>query len=226
VLKKVSIIAVVILVVSAFYFYNSNKDYRRLLGKQLKVSLILHNSDKPLPKFSLLDHNRQLFDNERLKKGWSLLLFIYTHCPDVCPTELLNMSQLKRLMTENKVTNMPTVVAITFDPLRDTPEVLKEYITHFDKDFIGVSGDQAQIDQLIKPFGAYYERVVYDKKGKPVTLKAGDELPKGALEEGYLINHTAWIYLINPEGEIFAGFPSPHKPSEMMQDIKLIMDFF
>jgi protein SCO1/2 len=46
---------------------------------------------------------------------------------------------------------------------------LKEYITHFDKDFIGVSGEQAQIDQLIKPFGAYYERVIYDKKGKPVT---------------------------------------------------------
>jgi protein SCO1/2 len=89
---------------------------------------------------------------------------------------------------------MPTVVAITFDPLRDTPEVLKEYITHFDKDFIGVSGEQAQIDQLIKPFGAYYERVIYDKKGKPVTLKAGEKLPKGSLEKGYVSNHTAWIY--------------------------------
>jgi protein SCO1/2 len=83
-----------------------------------------------------------------LKKGWSLLLFIYTHCPDVCPTELLDMSQLKNLMAKDKTAHMPTVVAITFDPLRDTPEVLKEYITHFDKDFIGVSGEQAQIDQL------------------------------------------------------------------------------
>jgi protein SCO1/2 len=80
--------------------------------------------------------------------------------------------------------------------------------------------------QLIKPFGAYYERVIYDKKGKPVTLKAGEKLPKGSLEKGYVINHTAWIYLMNPKGDIFAGFPSPHKTSEMMQDIKLMMDSF
>ncbi|CAB9543339.1 Cytochrome oxidase biogenesis protein Sco1/SenC/PrrC, thiol-disulfide reductase involved in Cu(I) insertion into CoxII Cu(A) center [Bathymodiolus brooksi thiotrophic gill symbiont] len=225
-MKKVLIAVVIVLVATALYFYNFDKNYRNLLGKQLKASYILHNPDKPLPKFSLLDHNRQLFDNERLKKGWSLLLFIYTHCPDVCPTELLDMSQLKNLMAKDKTAHMPTVVAITFDPLRDTPEVLKEYITHFDKDFIGVSGEQAQIDQLIKPFGAYYERVIYDKKGKPVTLKAGEKLPKGSLEKGYVINHTAWIYLINPKGEIFAGFPSPHKTSEMMQDIKLMMDSF
>jgi len=223
-LKKISITAAVVLVAIALYFYNSDKNYRHLLGKQLKASYILDNPNKPLPKFSLLDHNRQLFDNERLKQGWSLLLFIYTHCPDVCPTELLDMAQLKRLITDDKTMNTPAVVAITFDPLRDTPEVLKEYITHFDKDFIGVSGDQAQIDQLIKSFGAYYERVIYDKKGKSITLKAGDKLPEGALEEGYVINHTAWIYLISPKGEIFAGFPSPHKPNEMMQDIKLIMD--
>jgi protein SCO1/2 len=94
---------------TALYFYNFDKNYRNLLGKQLKASYILHNPDKPLPKFSLLDHNRQLFDNERLKKGWSLLLFIYTHCPDVCPTELLDMSQLKNLMAKDKTAHMPTV---------------------------------------------------------------------------------------------------------------------
>jgi protein SCO1/2 len=88
-LKKVLIAVVIVLVATALYFYNFDKNYRNLLGKQLKASYILHNPDKPLPKFSLLDHNRQLFDNERLKKGWLLLLFIYTHCPDVCPTELL-----------------------------------------------------------------------------------------------------------------------------------------
>ncbi|SMN12744.1 Cytochrome oxidase biogenesis protein Sco1/SenC/PrrC, putative copper metallochaperone [Bathymodiolus heckerae thiotrophic gill symbiont] len=222
--KLLSSIGVVALAIAAFYFATAGKDYQAL-KKQLKVSYILHNPDKPLPEFSLLDHNRQLFDNTHLKEGWSLLLFMYTHCPDICPTELFDMSRLKNLMEEDKTASMPSVVVITFDSLRDTPEVMKEYITHFDKDFIGVSGDQAQIDRLIKPFGAYYERVIYDEKGKPVILKASDELPKDALEKGYIINHTAWIYLINPEGEIFAGFPSPHKPSAMVQDIKLMMDY-
>ena len=104
--------------------------------------------------------------------------------------------------------------------------MLKKYVRYFDKDFIGVSGQQSQIDQLIKPFGAYYERVIYDKNDKPVILKANEKLPKNALKDGYIINHTAWIYLINPEGQIFAGFPTPHKPSEMIKDIKLIMSQF
>jgi protein SCO1/2 len=52
-----------------------------------------------------------------LKDGWTLLLFIYTHCPDVCPTELLDMSTLKKLMLKDKAISTPKVVVITFDPL-------------------------------------------------------------------------------------------------------------
>ncbi|CAC9435301.1 Cytochrome oxidase biogenesis protein Sco1/SenC/PrrC, putative copper metallochaperone [uncultured Gammaproteobacteria bacterium] len=226
-LKKTSIVivAVTIIVVTFFLYGNSNRDYKAL-GSQLKVSHIIYNPNKPLPSFSLVDQDNQLFNNDNLKDGWTLLLFIYTHCPDVCPTELLDMSTLKKLMLKDKAISTPKVVAITFDPLRDTPEVLKEYVRHFDKDFIGVSGEQAQINQLIKPFGAYYERVIYDEEGKSVILKANDKLPESALQDGYVINHTAWIYLINPEGQIFAGFPSPHNPSKMVDDIKLIMNQF
>ena len=101
---------------------------------------------------------------------------------------------------------------MTFDPLRDTPEVMRTYINHFDKEFLGVSGEQAQIDKLIKPFGVYYERVVKDENGKQLILKYSDKLPKNTLKESYIINHTAWIYLMNLEGQIFAGFPTPHKP--------------
>jgi protein SCO1/2 len=54
---------------------------------QLKVSHIIYNPNKPLPSFSLVDQDNQLFNNDNLKDGWTLLLFIYTHCPDVCPTE-------------------------------------------------------------------------------------------------------------------------------------------
>ncbi|WP_369178464.1 SCO family protein [Candidatus Thiodubiliella endoseptemdiera] len=224
--KLLSGIGVVALAVVSFYLVNVDKDYRAILSQQLKVSHIIYNPDKELPKFSLLDYDNQAFNNEHLKGDWSLVLFIYTHCPDICPTELMDMASLKRLMEEDKTAKMPKVVAITFDPLRDTPKVLKTYISYFDKDFIGVSGEQAQIDRLIKPFGAYYERVIVAENGKQTILKASEKLPENALKEGYVINHTAWIYLLNPEGKIFAGFPSPHKPKEMMQDIKLIMGHF
>ncbi len=149
-LKKTSIVivAVTIIVVTFFLYGNSNRDYKAL-GSQLKVSHIIYNPNKPLPSFSLVDQDNQLFNNDNLKDGWTLLLFIYTHCPDVCPTELLDMSTLKKLMLKDKAISTPKVVAITFDPLRDTPEVLKEYVRHFDKDFIGVSGEQHKLTSLL-----------------------------------------------------------------------------
>ncbi|WXT99688.1 MAG: hypothetical protein Ctma_0392 [Catillopecten margaritatus gill symbiont] len=222
--KSILIVVLVGLLATSFYLANFSKDYKSL-GKQLKVSHLIYNPDKPLPPFSLVDHNNNQFDNSSLKGQWNLVLFIYTHCPDVCPTELFDMSRLKQLIIKDKKITAPRVVAITFDPLRDTPEVMKKYITNFDKEFIGVSGEQAQIDKLIKPFGTYYERVIYDEDGKPVILKASDKLPESALKNGYVINHTAWVYLLNPEGQIFAGFPSPHKPSAMAKDIERIVNF-
>ena len=222
--KLFGIISVVLLlIVIAFYALNVNKNYKSLSPK-LAAAHIMHNPDRKLPVFSLLDHNGGVFNNDNLKGDWSLVLFIYTHCPDVCPTELANMSMLKSYLESKQATVIPNVVAITFDPLRDTPKVLKTYVTHFDKDFIGVSGDQKEIDQLVKYFGAYYERVIYDDNDKPITLEKNEPLPINAIERGYIINHTARIYLLSPDGQVLAGFPTPHNVKNMASDIDLIVE--
>ena len=209
----------IIAVIISIYQVNTQKDYSDL-KKQLTASHILHKTDKKLLDFSLIDHNKKTFDNDRLTDQWTVLTFIYTHCPDVCPTALMDMSAIKMALESKQGGVIPEFIAITFDPKRDTPEVLKTYMTYFDKDFIGVSGDQNQIDQLIKPFGAYYERSI-DVDGKTVIIPNGADLPKGV--SNYSINHTAWLYLISPDGEIFAGFPTPHKPKAIAQDISLMM---
>jgi protein SCO1/2 len=100
------------------------------------------------------------------------------------------MSRLKNIIQKQGAT-MPNVKVLTFDTLRDTPEVIKTYVGHFNKAFVGITGEQAQIDKLIKPFGTYYERIIHDKNGKDIILKASEKLPKNAIKEGYAINHTA-----------------------------------
>ncbi len=220
-LKKALILASVFVVILVV-FVNTGNDYKSL-AKQLKASHVIYNPDKELPAFSLVDHNNNKFDNQRLKGEWTLLLFIYTHCPDVCPTELANISMLKANLVNSKAKVVPNVVAITFDPLRDSLELLKDYVAYFDKDFLGVSGDKAQIDKLVDVFGAYYE-VVIEKDGKIVVQKSSVELPETAVEDGYFINHTAWIYLLSPDGQIFAGFPAPHNVFDMSSDINLIVE--
>jgi protein SCO1/2 len=207
----------------ALYFALVDKNYKHL-SENLKVSHLIYNPDKKLSNFSLVDHNNNKFDNSNLIDKWTVLVFIYTHCPDVCPTELMDLSTLKGKLSKSNSSFMANYVAITFDPTRDTPEILKNYVTHFDKDFLGVSGEQSQIDRLVKDFGAYYERAMYDDNGELVIIPNYAPLPDKALEYGYTINHTAWIYLINPDGQIHAGFPTPHKLNDMMQDIKLLVD--
>ncbi len=212
-----------VLVFVALYFTISDSDYK-YLSKNLKVSHLIYNPDKKLSSFSLIDHNNNKFENENLKDEWTVLTFIYTHCPDVCPTELMNISTLKSKIKKSNSSFMPNFVVITFDPIRDTPEILKSYVTHFDEDFLGVSGDQKQIDQLVKDFGAYYERVMYSDNGELILIPNYEQIPPEAMENGYSINHTAWVYLVNPGGQIHAGFPAPHKPNDMLEDIKLLVD--
>ena len=219
--RKIISVAVV-LIVALILTVNSKKDYRDL-KQQLKASLITYDSSKELMSFSLVDHNNSQFNNDRLKNKWTLLMFVYTHCPDVCPTELLNMSLLRAVLLGNQSESIPEVVSITFDPIRDTPEVLKAYISHFNEDFLGVSGEQSSINKLVKSFGAYYEKSFKDENGKEVILHADEPLPKYAIENGYVINHTAQIYLISPDGQIFAEFPTPHNVKTMASDINLII---
>ncbi len=216
-------IAAFVLVFVALYFTISDSDYK-YLSKNLKVSHLIYNPDKKLSSFSLIDHNNNKFENKNLKDEWTVLTFIYTHCPDVCPTELMNISTLKSKIKKSNSSFMPNFVVITFDPIRDTPEILKSYVTHFDEDFLGVSGDQKQIDQLVKDFGAYYERVMYSDNGELILIPNYEKIPPEAMENGYSINHTAWVYLVNPGGQIHAGFPAPHKPNDMLEDIKLLVD--
>ncbi len=217
---KKSILAIVLIAIFALViivFSSDNTDYKKL-KRALKTSTLLVNPDKALVNFSLLDHNGDIFDNARLKNQWTLLFFGYTHCPDVCPTGLMDMNQLKKILKQRGLPS-PEVVFVTFDTQRDSAEVLKSYVTFFNKDFIGVTGKQAQIDNFIKPFGAYYERVI-EVEGKQKILTKTDKIPAGI--NTYLINHTAWIYLLSPDGQIFAGFPAPHRVEKMADDIKLL----
>ena len=149
------IAAVAVLVAIFFLVPDSSKDYTAL-KKQLKSSFIIQETHREIPLFSLIDHNNKEFANKHLEDNWTLLLFVYTNCPDVCPTELMHMSLLKANLLNNNSKVVPNIVAITFDPARDTPEVLKTYVPHFDKDFLGVSGDQTQINSLVKSFNAYH----------------------------------------------------------------------
>ena len=159
---------------------------------------------------------------ESFKGKWSLFFFGYTRCPDVCPTELFTMAEMMRNIEENpgSVEEKPQVVFVSVDPQQDLPEALQKYVSYFHPSFLGVTGTQEAVDKLSLSMGAMYERA-YHLNGKALLIDPDEGVPEG-LENSYLINHSATIFLLNPDGEISALFPDPHQPEVMVRDLAAI----
>src|SRR6266496_1345663 len=133
--------------------------------------------------FKLIDQNGQMVTDQDLKGKPFLVFFGFTHCPDVCPTALFDMSEvLNRLGPDADKVN---ALFITVDPERDTPAALKDYLSSFDPHLIGVGGDADALAAVAKAYRVYY---------KKVPLKDGD----------YTMDHTAIVYLMDKNGQFVA----------------------
>lgn len=178
---------------------------------------------KSLPNFKLTHFGEGEFTNKQLLNKWSLFFFGYTRCPDVCPTELYQLSNMMKQIEAKPdlVSSIPQVVFVSVDPQQDKPQALSEYAQFYHPKFLGVTGAQSEVDKLAKSMFAYYERAYHDNQGKLIKFKKGEKIPK-ELENAYLINHSASIVLVNPKGKLHAVFSSPHEPSTMIRDLAAI----
>ncbi|MDH3763292.1 MAG: SCO family protein, partial [Gammaproteobacteria bacterium] len=121
--------------------------------------------------FKLTHVERGEFDLEDARGKWSLLFFGYTHCPDVCPTELFMLAEMMRGIESNSDVKLeaPQVVFVSVDPQRDSLKHLQDYAAFYHPSFVGVTGKQATVDRLCESIGVFYERI-YHLNGKQVIL--------------------------------------------------------
>ncbi|MFC1463703.1 MAG: SCO family protein [Candidatus Brachytrichaceae bacterium NZ_4S206] len=132
---------------------------------------------------TLIDQNNQPMALSALRGKPTLIAFGYTFCPDVCP---LTMSDLRRVKRElGEAGDQVNFVFITVDPQRDTPEVIRRYVTAFDPAFIGLTGDEATLKKLIYEFDGVFEK----------------QPPQSNNPESYLVAHTSFIYLLDAQGK-------------------------
>ncbi len=166
-----------------------------------------HYFDQPAYDFELTDHDgKRLKLSDFTKQGKAVLLFFgYTHCPDVCPMALETMAKTMKYLKPEEAQRVQ-VLFISVDPERDTSEVLKGYVPYFNPTFIGLRGSEEEIKKVAKEYKAYYRRVEGESAG------------------GYLIDHTATIYLITPDKKIKLLFtPSKQDPEKMAEDIRFLL---
>lgn len=154
--------------------------------------------------FALETGTGEAFGPDALKDHWTLVYFGFVNCPDICPTTLLTLADI-----HDKVSNLhPTlqVVFVSVDPDRDRGEVLEQYVTHFNPEFIGVTGDDLALQALARQFGIAYVR------NEPAE-------PGG----NYTVDHTAAIVLVDPELRYHAALPAPHDTAVIIEELTQLL---
>jgi protein SCO1/2 len=173
----------------------------RLLAAALLLGLGACNSAPPAEPplagarlggpFTLTDQNGRQVSDTAFAGRYRMVYFGYTFCPDVCPTALQHLMQGLKAFAASSPAQAAKIqpIFITVDPARDTPAVLKQYVAAFDPRLIGLTGSEAQIADVAKRYGVFYQRA------------------ENAGSSDYLMDHMSQAILFDPDGKPLALLP-------------------
>ncbi len=192
-------VLLLVAVVSLFFvaivlkFVNEKPDVKAILEEN---NTLLFSSPRLLPTVALTRHDGTGFTTEQFKGAWNLINFGYTFCPDICPTNMMLLGQVARQLEEEQKP-MPQVYMVTVDPARDTPDLLKGYISYFNPTFKALSGDESVIASLARQLNNLFSRA------------------PGGDDDVYFVDHSDNMAILNPEGQFVGIFRPPHKLSDL-----------
>ena len=148
--------------------------------------------------FTLTSQDGTKISDKDLQGRPFLVFFGFTHCPDVCPTALFEVTQVfSKLGPNAKI----SALFITVDPERDTPAVMKDYVSNFDPRIKGVSGDRADLEKVYAAYRVYAKKIPAEK---------GDD---------YSMDHTAIIYLMDKQGRFVNAFNMKQSPEDAAKEL-------
>ena len=173
-----------------------------LAGLVIFLGVILFTTQGPSAiggPFKLIDQDGKPITDQDFKGRPFLVFFGYRHCPDICPITLFEMSEVLRVL--GKDADQVNALFITVDPERDTPAMMKDYLSSFDPHLRGATGDQKAIDAVEKAYRVYAKKVPFGN---------GD----------YSMDHTALVYLMDKQGRFVAPFKLDRKPEAAAADLR------
>ncbi|MFD0669235.1 SCO family protein [Ramlibacter sp. MAHUQ-53] len=153
--------------------------------------------------FALTDHDGQPRTLQDFRGKLVVLFFGYTQCPDVCPTTLTDLAEVKRQLGPDG--DKLQGLFVTVDPERDTPEVLKAYMANFDPAFLALRGTPAQLEEVAKDFKVYYKKV------------------EGKAPGAYTMDHSAAHLVYDTQGRLRLYVRPGTGPKVLAEDLKLLL---
>lgn len=160
-------------------------------GANAQVQGVELDAPEPMPAFALFDQRGESFSHENLQGKWTIVMFGFNSCPDVCPFTLGNLEHaISETALRVRPDNVPQVVFVSVDPDRDA-ETVTDYALYFHPEFRGVTGERDQIDTLIEATDSFYRLMPPDSGGY------------------YEVQHSSAVSVIDPEGNLRAKLQPP-----------------
>jgi len=207
--KAIALLLSVAILAAAFLAWKSGQD--RDVRPSAQIEDYLFWQAKALSDFQLKRAGNGTLGLNDLSGKWTFLFFGYTHCPDICPVTLAVLGEVFRILDRTPDPASQTQgLFISVDPGRDTPESLAEYAAYFDKRFIGATGSVAQLDAISRQIGVFYT-IQKPEAGRPA--------------DSYPVTHSSTIFLVDPQGRLYAKFPPPHDAQEVARAFQTIRAF-
>ncbi|WP_207814903.1 SCO family protein [Pseudomonas sp. 50_B] len=170
----------------------------------IDAGIILLPQSRTLPAVKMLDQDGQTVVIDELKGKWSLLFFGYTFCPDICPTTLAQLRQIKSELPKEAVDKLQ-VILVSVDPNRDTPQQLKQYLGYFDKDFKGLTA--ASVEDL-------------QKLANAVSIPF---IPADTSKPNYTVDHSGNLAVIGPDGHQRGFIRAPLNNQKLVAQLPVML---
>ena len=180
-----------------------------------EIGVTIYPEARTLSEFRLIDQQGELFTKVDLQGSWNLVFFGFTYCPDICPLTMAELGQFYAGLDFNQDVK-PRVLLVTVDPGRDNPESMAAYLANYNEEFIGLSGDPEQIAQLAAQLYVGYGDAVKSEVAAITHEHGGPPSEANLTQSDYLIEHSAHIAVINPQGDYYAVMRAPHRDQDLI----------
>lgn len=155
---------------------------------------------REIPDFSLQSADGKLINKAMLNKHWTVVFLGFTHCPDICPTTLADLSKAQKIWEILPAQTRPRLLFVSIDPERDTPEAIAEYAAFFHKDTLTATAQEPALTEFVQSLALVYAKM---------PLKNGD----------YTMDHSATIVVLNPQGNEVGIIRQPFIPEKIAADL-------
>lgn len=167
------------------------------------AGIILLPQSRALPALSLTDENGRPQAVDQLKGRWTLLFFGYTFCPDICPTTLAELRQVRSQLPPDALARLQ-VTMVSIDPARDTPAQLKQYLGYYNAGYNGLTGELADIQALANAVSIPF-------------------IPGDTSQEHYTVDHSGNLALIGPDGRQRGFLRAPLNPAKLVAQLPQVL---